>query len=170
MFSSRLYFVYIIYLAVFIVFFGCTKGHHHHHSMEEIVFKSKDNNIHVKEAWIRAVPPASKMSAAYMDIMNHAKDDDQLISVKSSISKVAEIHNVKKKDGMIKMVPVTFVKIPGISQQLLKPGSYHIMLIKLNKTPKLGEEYELVLNFKNAKVVRVIAPVKEGKPMSHDHG
>jgi len=170
----RLFFLNIYFLTVILIFFGCTKGHHHHHSMESKVSKSKDNKIHIKEAWIRAVPPASKMAAAYMEIMNLAKDDDKLISVESSISMVAEIHNVKKKDGMMKMVPVSFFKIPGRSQQELKPGGYHIMLIKLHKTLKIGEQYELVLNFKNAKEVKVNAIVSEGssmkKEMSHDHG
>jgi len=147
--------------------FGCTKSSHHH------VHRGMGENIHIQGAWIRAVPPASKMSAAYMKIMNHGKNDDQLISVKTNLSKVAEIHNVEKKDGMMKMMPVSFVKIPAGGKQFLKPGSYHIMLIKLNKIPKIGEEYELILHFKNAGMINVKATVMENsqmeKGMEHDH-
>ena len=48
------------------------------------------------------------------------------------------------------------------------------MLIKLNNIPKIGEEYELTLNFKKAKKVKIFATVREGDPTknetSHDHG
>jgi hypothetical protein len=87
------------------------------------------------------------------------------LSVETELAKVAELHNVKKKDGMMSMFPVPFVPIPAGGEQSLKPGSYHIMLINLNKTPKLGEEYELVLNFKNAGIVKTSAAVKEGGSM-----
>ena len=179
MYLTRLFFLYIILLSISFIFLGCTKGHkdhkgHHSHSKKASMSSSKNNKIHVKEAWIRAVPPASKMSAAYMKITNTSTDSDQLISVKSSICEVAEIHNVEKKDGMMKMVPVPFVTIPARGEQELKPGSYHIMLIKLKNIPKVGEEYELILNFKKAKKVRIFATVEEGDPtkndMNHDHG
>ena len=66
---------------------------------------------------------------------------------------------------MMSMFPVPFVPVPAGGEQNLKPGSYHIMLINLNKTPELGEEYELVLNFKNAGIVKTSAAVKEGGSM-----
>ena len=80
---------------------------------------------------------------------------------------------------MMSMFPVQFVPVTAGGSQDLKPGSYHIMLINLNKTPKLGEEYELVLTFKNAGIVKTSAVVKEGGSMQkmekhgameHDHG
>ena len=152
---------------------SCTKDmHHKHHAHME-------KTIHVHGAWVRAVPPVSHMSAAYLTLINHGDKDDQLLSVETELAKVAELHNVKKKDGMMSMFPVPFVPVPAGGEQNLKPGSYHIMLINLNKTPKLGEEYELVLNFKNAGIVKTSASVKEGgsmqkmekhDSMNHDHG
>jgi len=48
------------------------------------------------------------------------------------------------------------------------------MLMKLSKTLKVGDEIEFILHFKYAGMVKVIAPVKEGKhmkhEMKHDHG
>ena len=155
------------------VLMGCTKdmNHKHHAHMKK--------TIHVHGAWVRAVPPVSHMSAAYLTIMNHGDKEDQLLSVETKLSKVAELHNVKEKDGMMSMFPVQFVPVTAGGVQDLKPGSYHIMLINLNKTPKLGEEYELVLTFKNAGIVKTSAAVKEGGSMQkmekhgameHDHG
>ena len=70
----------------------------------------------------------------------------------------------------MKMLPVSFVPLPAGKVQNLKPGSYHIMLVNLKKTPKNGQEYELVLNFKNAGAVKIMAIVREGGPMKDmDH-
>ena len=170
---NKLLFLKIVLFCSLALLWGCTKGHDGH-SMHSSMSASADNKIHVKEAWIRAVPPSSKMSAAYMVIMNHGENDDQLISVKTELSQVAEIHNVVKKDGMMKMLPVPFVDIPSGGDKKLKPGSYHIMLIKLNRIPKKGYKYDLILHFKRAGTVKVNAEVKDGPPkekgMTHDHG
>ena len=159
MFQMKNYHKMLLLICSLYVLMGCTKHKHHkkHAHMEQ--------TIHAHGAWVRAVPPVSHMSAAYLTLINHGDKDDQLLSVETELAKVAELHNVKKKDGMMSMFPVPFVPVPAEGEQNLKPGSYHIMLINLNKTPKLGEEYELVLNFKNAGIVKTSAAVKEGGSM-----
>ena len=156
---------------------GCQKNMHHMHeahapSAEAVMGHSEHNHnegkIMIHNPWVRAVPPVSETSAAYMMLMNHGDKDDQLLSVKSSIAKVIEIHNVKKENGMMKMYPVKFVGIPAGKTQELKPGRYHLLLMNLTKTLKVGEEIEFMLHFKHSGMVKVIAPVKEGKPMKHD--
>ena len=155
------------------ILIGCQKHMHHTHE-DHSEHKHGKKDIMVHNPWVRAVPPVSETSAAYMILMNHGDKDDQLLSVKSSIAKVVEIHNVKKENGMMKMYPVKFVEIPAGKTQELKPGGYHLMLIKLTKTLKVGQEIEFILYFKHSGMVKVIAPVKEGKPMknemNHDHG
>ena len=66
------------------------------------------------------------------------------------------------------MFPVKFVEIPAGKSQELKPGGYHLMLMRLTKTLKVGQEIEFMLHFKHSGMVKVIAPVKEGKHMKHD--
>ncbi len=65
--------------------------------MEQSELKHNEKKIMVHNPWVRVVPPVSETSAAYMMLINHGNKDDQLLSVKSSIAKVIEIHNVKKK-------------------------------------------------------------------------
>ena len=124
-----------------------------------------EQKIDVNGAWIRASPPVSHISAAYFTLINYGDQEDQLFSVVTELAKVVELHNVKKSDGMMSMFPVPFVTVPAEGEQNLKPGGYHIMLINLNQTPKLGEEYELFLHFKHAGIVKVAAVVREGSPM-----
>ena len=157
-------------LCVTYILIGCQKHMHHSHKAhtEHSEHKHGNKNIMVHNPWVRAVPPVSETSAAYMMLMNHGDKDDQLLSVKSSVAKVVEIHNVKKENGVMKMFPVKFVEIPAGKTQELKPGSYHLMLMKLTKTLKVGQEIEFMLHFKHSGIVKVIAPVKEGVPMKHD--
>ena len=150
----------------------CQKNMHHMHKepvAEEVMKHSEHNEkkIMIHNPWVRAVPPVSQTSAAYMILMNHGDKDDLLLSVKSTIAKVAEIHNVKKENGMMSMYPVEFVKLPAGGTLNIKPGGYHVMLIGLKKPLKVSDEVELMLNFKHTGMVKVIAPVKEGMPMKH---
>ena len=129
------------------ILIGCQKHMHHTHEAPT-EHKHNEKKMMVHNPWVRAVPPVSETSAAYMMLMNHGDKDDQLLSVKSSIAKVVEI--------------------PVGKTQELKPGGYHLMLMKLTKTLKVGQEIEFILHFKHSGMVKVGAPVKEGKPMKHD--
>ena len=122
-------------------------------------------NIEIHKPWVRAVPPTSKTSAAYMGILNHADSDDHLVSAESDIAKAVELHNVRKKDGMMEMYQVKSIGIPAKGKQKLRPGSYHVMLIGLNRQPKEGEIIEVKLNFMHAGSVTIKAPVKKGGMM-----
>lgn len=122
----------------------------------------------VHKAWVRAVPPSSKMSAAYMVLNNGTADDDHLVSAESDVAKSVELHNVRKKDGMMEMYQVKSIGIPAKGSQKLKPGSYHVMLIGLTRALKAGDEVELTLNFMHAGAITIKAPVQEGGMMMHN--
>ena len=69
------------------------------------------------------------------------------------------------------MYPVKFVDVSAGGALELKPGGYHMMLIKLVKPLKVGDEIELILHFKNAGMVKVTAPVMDSMPkgeIKHD--
>ena len=93
-FKSKIY-IFVIFCIAYILI-GCQKHMHHSHE-EHSQHKHGKKNIMVHNPWVGAVPPVSETSAAYMMLMNHGDKDDQLLSVKSSIAKVVEIHNVKKE-------------------------------------------------------------------------
>lgn len=121
----------------------------------------------VHKAWVRAVPPTSRMSAAYMVLNNNSGDDDHLVSAESDVAESVELHNVRKKGEMMEMYQVKSVGIPAKGQRELKPGSYHVMLIGLKRPLKAGDEVELTLNFMHAGAITIKAPVKEGGMMMH---
>ena len=161
MFQMKSYLKILLLLGSLSILLGCTTTVDQPHA-------EMGQKVHVHGAWVRAVPPVSHMSAAYLTLINHGDQEDQLLSVETELAKVVELHNVKKSDGMMSMYPVPFVPVPAGGEQNLKPGSYHIMLINLTQAPKLGEEYELVLHFKHAGMVKVVAAVREGRPMKKE--
>ena len=158
MFQIKSYVQKVILLISLFLLLGCTKKVDQPHA-------EMDQKIYVHGAWVRASPPVSQVSAAYMTLINHGDKEDQLLSVETELAKVVEIHKVNRTDGMMSMFPLSFVPVPAGGEQKLKPGRYHIMLINLNHSPKLGEKYELFLQFKYAGIVKVTAVVREGRPM-----
>jgi copper(I)-binding protein len=49
---------------------------------------------------------------------------------------------------------------------VLKPGSYHVMLMNLTEPLEEGDTVELELEFSSAGKVKLTAPVKPGQAMS----
>ena len=92
--------------------------------------------ITVKNAWVRAVPPVAKTSAAYLMIQNHSMKEDWLIAVESSISGTAELHNVTQNGNIMTRGPVGQISVPAHGTAELAPGGSHAMLFQLKSVPK----------------------------------
>ena len=161
MFQIKSFLKIVLLLSSLFLLLGCTKKVYQPHA-------ERDQKIHVHGAWIRAAPPVSQVSAAYLTLINHGDKEDQLLSVETELAKVVEIHKVNKTDGMMSMFPLSFLPVPAGGEQKLKPGSYHIMLKSLNHSPKLGEKYELFLLYKHAGILKITAIVREGRPMKQE--
>ncbi len=125
--------------------------------------------IVIEEPWVRAVPPVSTMSAAFMEIENEGDEADYLVGVSSPIAEVSEIHTTIMQDGMMKMRRLKEVKIPAGESVEFKPGGKHIMLINLKKHPKPGDRVKLVLEFKKSGKIEVQAKVKGHGMEEHRH-
>ncbi len=123
--------------------------------------------IEVKDAWVREVPPTSKMSAAYMVIENKGKEADKLVDASNNVSEITELHETIEG----RMRRVRAIDIPADRKVELKPGGLHVMLINLKKPLKEGDTVELTLKFEKSGEVKVQAPVKKGMGgHMHRHG
>jgi copper(I)-binding protein len=128
------------------------------------------NGIEIHNPWVRAVPPASRTSAAYMVIKNTNDKDDILLSAETSIAITVELHNVRMKGKMKEMYQVQSIAIPAKGSAVLKRGAFHVMLIGLVQPLKAGDMVEITLHFKHAGSVKIKAPVKEGAGKMMHHG
>ena len=115
----------------------------------------------ISNPWMR---PGSinRNTAAFMKITNNMNFDDTLYAVSSDLAKVVEIHETyKKENDMMGMRHVNYLVIPKKSTVELKPGSFHIMLIGLNKDLAIDENNKLKLFFRvNGEIVIEVKAMK----------
>ncbi len=134
----------------------------------------KFNNIAISKAWIKDTPPNHKTTAGYFTIENLSDTDRILLSVSSSFAAKGEIHQILKDGEIMKMRPVSNgLVIPAGKILYLKPGSFHVMFMKLNTQMIPMQEHEITLTFQSLGSVVVPATVKstptKDKPRSERH-
>ena len=79
--------------------------------------------------------------AAYMVIHNNTDADDALVGASSPAAEFVELHLSSMDDeGMMSMNQVAEIAIPAHGDAVLKPGSYHVMLIDLVEPLTEGAE------------------------------
>jgi len=124
------------------------------------------DDVTIKDAWVRAAPPNAPALAAFMQVTNHSAKTLSIVDVRTSLAvDHIELHRTQMKEGVMKMIPHKVIPVPANSMTILKPGSWHIMLIKPVKVPAPGDMVELTLVFDNGVEKTVHAPVRKGKKM-----
>ena len=111
------------------------------------------------------------MGGFYFTVTNAGDEPDRLVKVESDIAQTIEIHNVEMKDGVMAMSPQhDGVEIPANGELVLEPGSYHVMLIGINKSLLEGEEFTATLFFENAGDVEITVPIYVAQPDEDEFG
>jgi periplasmic copper chaperone A len=127
---------------------------------------AKVGNLSIDDVWARTGQPG-QVSAAYFEVKNKGAAD-KIVSANCDCAKATELHNVKMIDGAMKMYQVQAMDIPADGELKLKPGSYHIMLIGLNRPLVAGETLPIKVKFEKAGEVTLQAKVKDkGAPAGH---
>ena len=121
--------------------------------------------LHVLEPWARESPMLDLAGAAYMVIHNNTDEDDALVGASSPAAEVVELHLSSMDDeGMMSMNQVMEIAVPAHAEAVLKPGSYHVMLIDLVEPLVADTEIELSLEFMVAEPQTISLPVLAGGP------
>ena len=131
----------------------------------------KAGGIQVTDPWVRAAPPNAPALAAFMQLENHTDTEISLVEARTSLAvDRVELHRTIMVDGVMKMTPQTAIPIAAHSTTILKPGSWHIMLISPQQVPLAGEQVELTLRLSDGSEQKVIANVRKGEMMmNHTH-
>ena len=126
----------------------------------------KFNHIIIDNVWIKETPPKHKTTAGYLTIENLGDTDERLMSVSSSFAAKGEIHQMEMDGEVMKMRPIPDgLIIPAGEIIYLKPGSFHLMFMKLNMQIIPMQTLELTLTFENLGSVIILATV-ESAPTS----
>ncbi len=111
--------------------------------------------VTISDGWVRAMPPGSYMTAAYLSLENNAEESLKLISITSSAAKDCSIHETVIEDGMSRMHQLNAIELPPSTKISLQPGGMHIMLMELNKPLIKGESFPLQLEFSDGSVKKI---------------
>ena len=107
--------------------------------------------VKVEGAWARATVQGQKGTGAFMNIT--AKDATRLVGVSSPAAGVAEVHEMKMENDVMKMRAVPNLDLPAGQTLSLKPGGYHVMLMDLKAPLAKDSTVPVTLRFKDAKGV-----------------
>ena len=119
---------------------------------------------------IRAVFGDKKVTAAYLEIDNKG-EEDILISAKSDLSDIVQIHEIINENEISKMRKIeNGLLVKSGKSTFLEPGGAHIMLFNLKQKIMVGDFHDIILNFKNAGSIKVQFRVWDlTKNKKHDH-
>jgi periplasmic copper chaperone A len=85
----------------------------------------------ISDARIRAMPPGSVNSAAYLTVTNVSEGSLTIVGASSPAAGRVELHTTVQEDGMMQMRAVKALSLaPGESVELA-PGGLHLMLLQL---------------------------------------
>jgi copper(I)-binding protein len=120
-----------------------------------------NTSIIIEQPWARATPTGAKTGAVYMTLDNKSGTADRLTGASSDVADKLQIHEMKVENGVMQMREVPGgLPIPAGGSVVLKPGSYHVMMLGLKKPLTAGEKIPLTLTFEKAGNISVTIPVQ----------
>ena len=107
--------------------------------------------VRIEQGWVRAVPPSSSDTVAYMTLVNTSDQPLRLTGGNSpSAEMVMPMVTTKKTvsgQEIVGMKAVDELTIPAHGQLTFTPEGAHLMLMTLKEHPKPGDKLKLTLHF-----------------------
>lgn len=95
-----------------------------------------------EDAWVRVMPPGSKMTAGFGRLVNRGADEIIITAWSSDDFGDVSLHRTVTEDGISRMRSVSQLNISPGSEQVLEPGGFHLMLMR----PVLSERQTVRLD------------------------
>jgi len=131
---------------------------------------AQTSEVEVSNAWVRAMPPGQRMTAAYLQLRNPAAAVVSVLGVSSSVA-MASLHETRLEGDRSLMRAVGNLDLAPGGIIAMEPGGRHIMLMGLEMTPLEGDIVPICLQMSDGEVC-VDAKVQRAAPdahSSHDH-
>jgi periplasmic copper chaperone A len=127
-----------------------------------------------ENAWVPWAPPAIKVHAAYLTIVNRSGDDQVIVGADSPDYERVELHSSSIKDGLSEMRSLDRISVPANMRVVLEPGGMHFMLINPRRTYAVDDRIRLVLRLLGGGQIEAAAVVRRRErapdPAQHQHG
>jgi copper(I)-binding protein len=106
--------------------------------------------------------PMAGTGAVFMRLVNQGGEADRLIGGTTDVAQTVEIHETVIEDEVMKMQMLADgLEVPARGEVLLKPGSYHVMLIGMQRDLNVGDTFTLDLQFAKSGAITVSPEVRE---------
>ncbi|MGE8319511.1 MAG: copper chaperone PCu(A)C [Comamonas sp.] len=105
--------------------------------------------IDAGDPWARATVPGQSGSGIFMTLQ--APLGGSLVAVKTPAAGIAEVHEMKMEDNVMRMRPIAKLDLPARQPVQLTPGGFHIMLMQLKQPLTAGQSIPLTLTVEDAK-------------------
>jgi len=118
-----------------------------------------NSNVLVSDAWVRAMPPGSMMTAAFFKITNPTDKTLIIKAITSDLAGDCSVHRTINENGLNKMIAVDQLQISPHSSIEFAPGGLHVMIMALKKPLIIGSPFPLMIHFEEGGSVMVNAKV-----------
>lgn len=116
----------------------------------------KIGSLELSRTWTRAMLPGATAGGGFVTIVNKGGEPDRLVSASSPAAPKVEIHSMVMVGDVMKMHHLPDgLEIPAGGTVELKPGSFHIMFLNVEKPFKEGTTVPVTLNFEKAGSVKI---------------
>jgi copper(I)-binding protein len=106
--------------------------------------------------------PMPGTGGVFMLLKNEGSEPDRLVGGQTDVAEVVEIHETVMEGEVMKMQMLPDgLEVPDRGEVLLKPGSYHIMLIGIKRDLVVGDTFSLDLQFEKSGTITVEPKVRE---------
>lgn len=113
--------------------------------------------LKIEQPWIRAAVEGQSGTGGFLKIT--PSQELELVGFSTDVAEVNEIHEMKMDGDVMKMSAIPSLTLPANKTTELKPGGYHLMLMKLKQPLKDGETVQLTLMVKDSNAVVSTFPV-----------
>lgn len=125
--------------------------------------------LKIEQPWIRAAVEGQSGTGGFMKIT--PEQDLELVGFSTDVAEVNELHEMVMDGEVMKMSAIPSLPLPAGKTTELKPGSYHLMLMKLKQALHDGDTVQLTLMVKDSNAVVSTFPVSAAVKTSDDaHG
>jgi len=111
-------------------------------------------DVEVSGAWVRLIPGGGP-SAGYLTLTNRGERPVALVDAECAAYGMVMIHRSVESGGTSRMEHVDRLTVaPGQSRELA-PGGYHLMLMKPQDPPEVGDKLAITLRFADGQSLEV---------------
>ena len=113
-----------------------------------------------ENSWVRAMPPGSSSTAAYMTFRNEQQRPLTIVAVESAQFEAASLHATVTNGDVVSMQPVTMIEVGGGQTASLSPNGLHVMLMDSADDFAVGDEIEITFFLRSGEQFTLNVPVR----------